>query len=114
METSVLSATDDGHIKFVSEISFNFIIFKRKELEEFLKQVRESFEPNIPHPFKFRNLFKKVFNIKQSYPRKITVSNRSRAFTFDEESLRNLFEIEKMIYEHLKICQKTFPNKSKN
>lgn len=108
LETFVKTA-DSGLIQFFNLKSSNYIIFNVEELKEFLSQARESMEPNIPHPFKFRNLFKKDFYIRHSFPKKLSVTNRSKTFTFDEASLRKLFEIEKSIYNYIKACQRTYP-----
>lgn len=101
IETHV-KAADYAHIKIVNEKSLNYIEFNREELEDFLTQMRGRMESNISHPFKFRNLFKKDFNIKPKFPKKVLISNRSKSFKFDEESLNKLFEIEKSLYEFIK------------
>lgn len=108
MEVFVRTA-NAGYIQFIHHKTLDFIMFKQEELKDFLMQIREMMEPNIPHPFKFRNLFKRDFYMRPSFPQKVSVTNRSSTFTFDSESLSELFKLEKLIYAHIKACQRMFP-----
>lgn len=107
VEIFVSSLDDDGYVGFytmVNDKRVNYIKFKRGELKEWLTQVRDRIEPS----FKFWNLFKRDFYIRPPLPKEVNATNRSRTFTFDEESLRELFKMEKWIYEYIKGIRSCF------
>jgi hypothetical protein len=100
----------DAFIKFCNEgPSSGDITFKKTELDGFLLYLREQMEPNIPHPIKITNFFKKKFYIKFLFPRKIRIINGSNLFTFNERVINKLFQIEEELYGFITTIQDSLP-----